>query len=77
MKFSLCIEPVLIDMDFYDRIKVAAEFGLDAIEFWDPVGKDVSKIGRLAAENRETCSRKQYQSCYMLCARCMEYPDEF
>lgn len=50
-KFSLCIEPVLTELDFYDRIKAAAELGLDAIEFWDPEGKDVSKIGRLAAEN--------------------------
>lgn len=50
-KLSLCIEPVLTDMDFYDRIKVTAELGFDAIEFWDPVGKDVSKIGKLASEN--------------------------
>jgi hydroxypyruvate isomerase len=50
-KFSLCIEPVLTEYDFYDRIKLAAELGLDAIEFWDPAGKDVSRIGRLAAEN--------------------------
>lgn len=51
MKFSLCIEPVLTDLDFYDRIKAAAEIGFDAIEFWDPEGKDMKKIGRLAAEN--------------------------
>ena len=51
-RFSLCIEPVLTDIDFYDRIKVAAELGYDAIEFWDPEGKDVKKIGRLACENR-------------------------
>ncbi len=51
-KYSLCIEPVLTEYDFYDRIKVAAELGLDAIEFWDTDGKDVSKIGRLAAENK-------------------------
>jgi len=50
-KFSLCIEPVLTDLDFYDRIKVAAELGYDAVEFWNPEGKDISKIGRLAAEN--------------------------
>jgi hydroxypyruvate isomerase len=50
-KYSLCIEPVLTEYDFYDRIKIAAELGLDAIEFWDTDGKDVSKIGRLAAEN--------------------------
>jgi hydroxypyruvate isomerase len=51
LKFSLCIEPILEEYDFYDRIKVAKELGLDAIEFWDTAGKDVSKIGRLAAEN--------------------------
>ena len=51
IKFSLCIEPVLTELDFYDRIKAAAELGFDAIEFWDPVGKDIAKIGKLAAEN--------------------------
>jgi len=51
IKKSLCIEPVLTNLDFYDRIKIAAEIGFDAIEFWDPVDKDVTKIGRLAANN--------------------------
>lgn len=51
IKHSLCIEPVLEDIDFYDRIKVAAELGYDAIEFWDPVGKDTAKIGKLASQN--------------------------
>jgi len=50
-KFSLCIEPVLTEYDFYDRIKIAAELGYDAIEFWDPNGKDIRKIARLASEN--------------------------
>lgn len=50
-KLSLCIEPVLTEFDFYDRIKIAADLGLDAIEFWDTDGRDVSRIGRLAAEN--------------------------
>ncbi|MHB1483466.1 MAG: hydroxypyruvate isomerase family protein [Saccharofermentanales bacterium] len=48
-KFSLCIEPVLTEFDFYDRIKIAAEQGFDAIEFWDPDGKDIGKISRIAA----------------------------
>jgi hydroxypyruvate isomerase len=52
IKFSLCIEPVLPELDFYDRIKAAAELGFDAVEFWDPVGKDTARIGRLAAENK-------------------------
>jgi len=51
-KFSLCIEPVLTDYDFYDRIKIAAELGYDAIEFWDPNGKDICKIARLASESK-------------------------
>lgn len=50
-KFSLCIEPVLEKYDFYDRIKVAKDVGLDAIEFWDTADKDVSKIGNLATQN--------------------------
>ena len=51
VKFSLCIEPVLTEYDFYDRIKIAAELGYDAIEFWDPVGRDIPKIARLASQN--------------------------
>jgi hydroxypyruvate isomerase len=50
-KFSLCIEPVFTEYDFYDRIKIAAELGLDAIEFWGTEGRDISRIGRIAAEN--------------------------
>ena len=52
IKFSLCIEPVLPELDFYDRIKVAAEMGFDAIEFWDPARKDIARIGKLTAENK-------------------------
>lgn len=52
LKLSLNIEPVLTDMDFYDRIKVAAELGFSSVEFWDPETKDVDKLGRIAAENK-------------------------
>ena len=55
-KLSLCIEPVLTDLDFYDRITAAAELGFDAIEFWDPEGKDVSKIGKLSSQNNISIS---------------------
>ncbi len=48
MKFSLCIEPIFEKYDFYDRIKIAADCGLDAIEFWDPADKDTDKIGTIA-----------------------------
>ncbi len=50
-KYSLCIEPVLPEVDFYDRIAIAAELGFDAIEFWDPTGKDIPRIARLAAQH--------------------------
>lgn len=51
MKYSLCIEPLFEDVDFYDRIKLAADAGLDAIEFWDPSDKDCARIGALAQKN--------------------------
>jgi len=50
-KLSLCIEPVLTELDFYDRIPVAAELGFDAIEFWAPEGRDLARIARLASQN--------------------------
>jgi hydroxypyruvate isomerase len=51
-KYSLCIEPVLPEVDFYDRIGIAAELGFDAIEFWEPAGRDITRIAHLAAQNR-------------------------
>lgn len=49
-KFSLCIEPVFPELDFYDRIQAAAELGCNAIEFWDPAGRDTARISKLAAQ---------------------------
>ena len=49
MKYSLCIEPVWEKVDFYDRIKLAKDAGMDAIEFWDPADYDCKKIGNIAA----------------------------
>jgi hydroxypyruvate isomerase len=60
-KFSLCIEPVFPELDFYDRIPAAADLGFDAIEFWDTTGRDTTRIGRLAAQNHlkiATCCLK-------------------
>jgi hydroxypyruvate isomerase len=48
-KISLCIEAVLPDMDFYDRIKAAADAGYKAVEFWDPSSKDLKKTASIAA----------------------------
>jgi hydroxypyruvate isomerase len=50
-KYSLCLDAVLPEVDFYDRIAIAAELGFEAFEFWDPVGKDIARIARLAAHN--------------------------
>jgi hydroxypyruvate isomerase len=52
LKYSLCIEPVFPEVDFYERIELAAGLGFDAVEFWDPAGKDLSSIAMLAARNR-------------------------
>jgi hydroxypyruvate isomerase len=51
MKFSLCLESVLKEMEFYDRILVAAECGADAIELWDPSVYDTKKIAKIAQQN--------------------------
>lgn len=53
MKFSLCIEPIFENLNFYDRIRKAKELGCDAVEFWDPWANgevDPKKIGETAAQ---------------------------
>ncbi|MGE5557215.1 MAG: hydroxypyruvate isomerase family protein [Bacillota bacterium] len=47
-KLSLCLETVLTDLDFCDRIKIAADMGFDAFEFWEPEVKDLAKIAGIA-----------------------------
>ena len=49
MKFSLCIEPVFEKVPFCDRIKLAKDCGVDAIEMWDATVQDSKKIGAEAA----------------------------
>ncbi len=51
LDLSLNIEPVLTNVDFYDRIKIASDFGIKAVEFWDPGEKDVAKLGAVATSN--------------------------
>jgi hydroxypyruvate isomerase len=65
-KFSLCIEPVLTDYDFYDRIRIAAELGYDAVEFWDPADKDIDRIAQVAAANRIVISVCCVKSAWQL-----------
>jgi len=51
MKYSLCLETVFSELNFYDRIAVAKELGCDAIEFWEPEKFDCKQIGKIAAQN--------------------------
>ena len=50
MRYSLCIEPIFEGLDFYDRIKLAADAGLDAVELWDPTVYDCDRIGKAARD---------------------------
>ncbi|MGI6333113.1 MAG: TIM barrel protein [Saccharofermentanales bacterium] len=62
--FSLCIEPVLQHLDFYDRIAAAAYCGFSAIEFWNPANKNLEKIERLASANKisiEICATHDHR----------------
>lgn len=49
MKYSLCIEPIFENVPFYDRIHMAKDCGVDAVEFWDPSVYDMKKVGDIAA----------------------------
>jgi hydroxypyruvate isomerase len=51
MKYSLCLETVFENIDFYDRIPLAKELGLDAVEFWEPEKFDAKKIGKIAGQS--------------------------
>ncbi len=56
LDLSLNIEPILTELDFYDRIPYAAELGFAAVEFWDPTVKDAARIARVAAANKVAVS---------------------
>lgn len=44
MKASVCIEMIYTEFPFLDRIKIAAEQGFDAVEFWNWDNKDMPAI---------------------------------
>ena len=50
MKFSICIEPVLENVDFYDRFKIAKDIGYDAVEFWEPEKFDAKKLAEASVK---------------------------
>jgi len=73
--FSLCLEPVLKHLDFYDRIAAAASCGFKAVEFWNPVDKDLGKIERLAAANNievEICINHHHRLNNLNADNCVE-----
>ncbi|GHU67094.1 hydroxypyruvate isomerase [Clostridia bacterium] len=49
MKYSLCIETVFEDIPFYDRVGLAKDLGLDAIEFYNPAMYDGKKLSGVLA----------------------------
>ena len=49
-KYSLCLETVFDGMDMCDKIVHAKDFGLDAVEFWEPEKFDSKKIGAAVAK---------------------------
>jgi hydroxypyruvate isomerase len=49
MKTSICIEMIYTEFPFLERIKIAAQQGFDAIEFWNWDNKDMPAIKEAAA----------------------------
>ncbi|MEG0759559.1 MAG: TIM barrel protein, partial [Raoultibacter sp.] len=56
MKYSLCIEPILPQMDILERIDVAAKIGYDAVEFWNPSKVNVDELVKRATHRGMTVS---------------------
>jgi len=50
MKASVCIEMIYTEIPFLDRIKIAADQGFDAIEFWNWDNKDMPAVKKAAAD---------------------------
>jgi len=48
MKASVCIEMIYTEYPFLDRIKIAADQGFDAVEFWNWDNKDMPAIKKAA-----------------------------
>ena len=51
INLSLCIEPLFKAYAMADRIKLAADAGYKAVEFWDPSGKDLQQMASVAVSN--------------------------
>ena len=49
IQLSLCLEPVFPEYTFEDRIRMAADAGYQAVEFWDPSDKNLPQLAAAAA----------------------------
>ncbi len=49
MKASVCIEMIYTEYPFLDRVKIAADQGFNAVEFWNWDNKDMPAI-KIAVE---------------------------
>ncbi len=43
MKYSICIEPLLEENFFEDKVKIINEIGFEAVELWDSSNKDLDR----------------------------------
>lgn len=50
MKYSICIEMMFLELDFYDRFAAAKEAGFDYVEFWSWSDKDLPRIKQLCKD---------------------------
>lgn len=50
LKFSVCIDALLKEYDFADRIKRSKELGFSAVEFWYWKDKDTDLIAKASRE---------------------------
>ena len=48
-KISLCLEPMFTEHPFEERIRMAAEAGFKAVEFWDPSAKNLAGVAAASA----------------------------
>lgn len=51
MKYSVCIDMLFPEVDFYDRFALAKQAGADAVEFWKWSNKDLDRVSAALKEN--------------------------
>lgn len=51
MKYSVCIDMLFPEVDFYDRFALAKAAGANAVEFWKWNNKDLNRVSKALKEN--------------------------